>query len=243
MSMFDSNDLGMPGYFLPEDSQSRLKKLRDQITFLSRLAQPRTWKEQDYALQVPAGELAICLEALAEQVSTVLDELSWPAQRQKDAAEGDVATAESPQASSAAAEGFAYITLDQFDALDRLVRTLSAHGDVVACSRAAELADHSLPRVGQTIHDGVEAVRAILDEVQAQQPQPPPGSRNGVAETRAVYRVGFASRVMEAMPTPASTAPACAYGQPRHRRPHWSTTRRGSVFLAEPPSAVPVHSR
>src|SRR5688500_13916915 len=40
MSKLDSGDLNMPGYFLPEDSQSRLKKLRDHIAFLSRLAQP-----------------------------------------------------------------------------------------------------------------------------------------------------------------------------------------------------------
>jgi hypothetical protein len=223
MSMFDSNDLGMPGYFLPEDSQSRLKKLHDQITFLSRLAQPRSWNEQNHALTMPMGELAVCLESLAEQVALVLEELSWPAHRQKDTAEEterNVAPAELPQASSAAAEGFAYITLDQFDALDRLVQTLSAHGDVVACSHAADLADRTLPRAGQAIYDGVEAVRAILDEVQAQQLQPPPGARNGVGETRAVYRVGFATPVMDGVPVLALAIPAHAYGQSHHMRPH-----------------------
>jgi hypothetical protein len=223
MSMFDSNDLGMPGYFLPEHSQFRLKKLHDQITFLSRLAQPRTWNEQNYALEVPAGELAICLESLAEQVAMVLNELSWPAHRQKDAAEqseSEAATAESPQASGPAAEGFAYVTLDQFDALDRLVQVLSAHGDVVACSHAAELADYSLPRVEQAIYEGVEAVRAILDEVEAQQ-LGLGGPRTGVAEERAVYDVGFASKDACGMPAmvPPAAAYACARQSPRIR-PH-----------------------
>jgi hypothetical protein len=223
MSMFDSSDLGAPGYFLPEDSQSRLKKLRDQITFLSRLAQPRTWKEQDYALAMPAGELAICLESLAEQVTTVLEELSWPAQRHRDVAkesEVDVAPAELPRPPGAAAEGFAYVTLDQFDALDRLAQTLSAHSDVVACSHAAELAAHTLPRVGQAIYDGVEAVRAILDEVEEQQLGQRPGPRNTVGETRAVYRAEFAPPVVDGMPTMPLAAPAYAYGPSRPIRPH-----------------------
>jgi hypothetical protein len=220
MSMFDSNDLGMPGYFLPEDSQFRLKKLRDQIMFLSRLAQPRTWKEQDYALAMPAGELAICLESLAEQVTTVLDELSWPAQRHRDVAKEsqvDAAPAELPRPPGAAAEGFAYVTLDQFDALDCLIQTLSAHGDVVACSHAAELADHTLPRVGQAIYDGVEAVRAILNDVEAQQLGHGSGSRSSVGETRAVYRTDYALADAGDMPVLAPPAPAHAYtGQ----RPH-----------------------
>jgi hypothetical protein len=218
MSTFDSNDMGMPGYFLPEDSQSRLKKLHDQITFLSRLAQPRSWNEQKYALEVPAGELAICLESLAEQLAMVLDETSWPAQRQVEAgeeSEGDVAPAELPKASGAAAEGFAYVTLDRFDALDRLIQTLSAHGDVVACSRAAE------PQVGQAIDDGVEAVRAILHEVETRQIGQPPRPRNRVGETPAVYDVGLVSRGTDAVPIMMLPAPtsACA-GQSRGMRSH-----------------------
>ena len=41
MSTFDSDDLETMGYFLPEDSQLRLKKLREYVEFLSHLAQPR----------------------------------------------------------------------------------------------------------------------------------------------------------------------------------------------------------
>jgi hypothetical protein len=162
---------------------------------------------------MPLGELATCMESLAEQVASVLEEVSWPAHRQKDTtkeSEGDVATAELPQASGAAAEGFAYITLDQFDALDRLVQTLSAHGDVVACSHAAELADH-------TLYDGVEAVRAILREVEEQQLGQRPGPRNGVGETRAVYRADYALADADDMSALTLPAPVYAYtGQ----RPH-----------------------
>jgi hypothetical protein len=41
MSKFDSDDLETTGYSLPEDSQLRLKKLREHAEFLSHLAQPR----------------------------------------------------------------------------------------------------------------------------------------------------------------------------------------------------------
>ena len=222
MSTFDSDDLGTPGYFLPEDSQFRLKKLRDQMVFLSRLAQPRTWDEQAHALEVPTGELATCLELLAEQVAMVLEELSWPAQRRQassEAAERDITPVELPQSSGAAAEGFAYVTLDQFDALDRLIQTISAHGDVVACSHAAELADHTLPRVGQAIYDGVEAVRAILHEVEAQQLGQGSGSRSSVGETRAVYRADYALADADdtsalALPAPHMVTPDSARTDP-----------------------------
>jgi hypothetical protein len=192
MSKLDSNDLNMSGYFLPEDSQFRLKKLCDHMALLSRLAQPRTWDEQQESTrEVRMGELANCLELLAEQVALVLDEVSWPAQQQREAveaAESDVTPAASPQRYDAATERFAFgVTLDQIDALNRLIQTISAQGDVVACSRAAELADTTLPRVGQAIYDGMEAVRAILSEVEAQRLGQAFGSRNAVGEERAVY--------------------------------------------------------
>lgn len=203
MSTFYSDD--MPGYFLPEDSQFRLKKLRDYTAFLSRLAQPRTSDEvAEGAPELRMDELSICLELLSEQVAMVLDEVSWPAQRQTEAAASDVAPEDSPQLYGAASERFAFgITLDQIDALNRLIRTISAQGDLVACSRTAGLDDDTLPRVGQAIHDGMEAVRAILLEVEAQQLRHSRGSRTSVGEERAVYDVGFAS--VDADRVPAST--------------------------------------
>ncbi|MDR6671600.1 XAC0095 family protein [Xanthomonas sp. 1678] len=72
-----------PGYYLPEEAQYRLQQLRDHMRFLARLAQPRTVdEEREAAPKVRAGELAICMELLAEQVDLVLREVSWPARRQ-----------------------------------------------------------------------------------------------------------------------------------------------------------------
>jgi hypothetical protein len=218
MSKFYSNDLNMPGYFLPEDSQFRLKKLRDHVAFLSRLAQPRTWDEaQEWAPEVRMGELATCLELLAEQIAVVLEEASRPAQRAADTSDGDTTTAESPEVSGAADERFAFgVTLNQIDALNRLIQTISAHGDVVACSRAAGLDDNTLPRVGQAIYDGMEAARAILHEVEAQQlaPRIP---LNRVGQERAVYDAGFASPDADGMPATLLPAPANAYAGQSHR--------------------------
>ncbi len=39
-------------------------------------------EEREAAPKVRAGELAICMELLAEQMDMVLREVSWPAQRQ-----------------------------------------------------------------------------------------------------------------------------------------------------------------
>ncbi|WP_407353992.1 XAC0095 family protein [Luteimonas sp. R10] len=83
MSKFDSDDQDMPGYFLPEDSQFRLKKLHEHMVFLSHLAQPRTHdEEQEWVPEIRVGELAVCLELLAEQAGLVLKEVSWPAERE-----------------------------------------------------------------------------------------------------------------------------------------------------------------
>src|SRR5688500_8618450 len=104
MSTFYSDD--MPGYLLPEDSQFRLKKLRDYTAFLSRLARPRSSDEvAEGAPEVRMDELAICLELLSEQVTMVLDEVSWPAQRHSETAASDIAPADSPQFYGAATEG------------------------------------------------------------------------------------------------------------------------------------------
>jgi hypothetical protein len=74
---------GDSGYFLPEESQFRLVRLGEFITFLARLAQPRSVaEEREAAPKVRAGELAVCMELLAEQLDMVLREVSWPAQPQ-----------------------------------------------------------------------------------------------------------------------------------------------------------------
>ncbi|SOD51629.1 XAC0095 family protein [Pseudoxanthomonas wuyuanensis] len=224
MSKHESNDLSTPGYFLPEDSQFRLKKLRDYTEFLSRLAQPRTSDETNESTpDVRVGEIAICLELLSEQVDLVLEELSRPAERKARAVKADAdagtdadadaeeeeeeeeedeededededdAPEKMQEISVAVAERYSFgVTLAQIDSLDLLTQTISAHGDVVAGSHEAEFADHTLPRIGQAIYDGVEAVRAILDQVEDQPLGPSRRPLNRVGETRAVYDTGFA---------------------------------------------------
>ncbi|WP_407354515.1 XAC0095 family protein [Luteimonas sp. R10] len=221
MSKFDSDDLDTTGYFLPEDSQFRLTRLRDHIRFLGRLAQPRMADEaREWAPEVSMGELAFCLESLAEQVDLVLEEVSWPALRDQEAedAEDAAETAATPEASEepdTTAEHFAFgVTLDQIDEFDRLIQAISAHGDVLAAGQAAGLADHTLPQVGQAILDGVTAVRAILDEVEAQQLGHAPGPSTGVGEERGVYRAGPERSTANGTPGPA--LPVLAYRPTEH---------------------------
>ncbi|GHH57673.1 XAC0095 family protein [[Pseudomonas] boreopolis] len=189
MSEHAYDDRDMPGYFLPEDSKFRLARLSDHIKFLSRLAQPRIAdEEKEWAPEVRMGELAFCLELLADQVDLVLDEVSWPALRteSEDAPERDIAN-EVPEVES---EKYAFgITTDQFDALDRLIQAISAHGDVVAASDTAEFADGTLPQIGHAIFDAVETVRGLLDRIEAQPLGNGASRRSGVGEERAVYAV------------------------------------------------------
>jgi len=83
MSDYRADDLEMAGYFLPEESQFRLVRLGEFIKFLARLAEPRSVaEEREAAPKVRAGELAVCMELLAEQLDMVLRDVSWPAHRQ-----------------------------------------------------------------------------------------------------------------------------------------------------------------
>ncbi|KAF1719946.1 hypothetical protein CSC75_13585 [Pseudoxanthomonas wuyuanensis] len=225
----------MPGYLLSEDSRFRLKKLRDYTEFLSRLAQPRTSDEaEECAPEVRMGELAVCLELLSEQVNLLLEELSRPEKRKAGAvnvgAEADTeedededeeedeedededdAPEKMQEISVAVAERYSFgVTLAQIDSLDLLTQTISAHGDVVAGSHEAEFADHTLPRIGQAIYDGVEAVRAILDEVEDQPLGPSRRPLNRVGETRATYDAGFTGPAAR-----SGSQPDFRYGQSR----------------------------
>jgi hypothetical protein len=193
MSTFDSDDLETMGYFLPEDSQLRLKKLHEYAEFLSHLAQPRTAdEEQEWIPEIRVGEVAICLELLAEQVGLVLDEMSWPAYRSESEA-ASAADAE-PEAAEEAPDdaGGRYIfgvTLEQVDTLNRLVGMISAHGDVVIASHEAEFADHTLSSVGDAIFNDARTVREIIRQVESQRLGPTRGSQTGVGEERALYLV------------------------------------------------------
>jgi hypothetical protein len=192
MSTFDSDDLETMGYFLPKDSQLRLKKLREYVQLLSHLAQPREADvEQEWIPEIRVGEMAICLGLLAEQVGLVLDEISWPAYRSEgEAVPGAGAEPEAAEEVPGDAGG-RYIfgmTLEQVDTLHRLISMISAHGDVVMASDDAEFADHTLSLLGDAIFNDARTVRAIIRQVESQRLKPARGSQTGVSEERAVYR-------------------------------------------------------
>lgn len=200
MTTFDSDDLETTGYFLPEDSQLRLKKLRAYVEFLSHLAQPRMADEDRECMpEIRAGEVAICLELLAEQMEHLLDEISWPAYRsEREAAAGAGAEpAATVDAEAEAEEGKAGamptdaddtepepaislmneagkcyvsgVTLDQIDELARLGDILRAHGDVVTATDQADFADVTLSIMGDAIIRDAERLRDIIHDVDSVQ--------------------------------------------------------------------------
>lgn len=178
------DDDDMPGYFLPEDSQFRLTKLRDHVRFLVRLAQPRTPAEEHAAEpKVRMGELALCLELLAEQVELVLDALSYPAQR-TDTTRGAWSDA-AIQAATDAGRGTFRVTQQQIDRLTQLAETVSANARMVAAGDAAEHAGQVLPEVGSTLCAAANDVRELLLQIADQPLREPPSNR--VREERAVY--------------------------------------------------------
>ena len=193
MSTFDADDRDTMGYFLPENSQRRLQKLRDYAEFLSHIAQPRTPDvQQEWIPEIHVEQVAICLELLAEQMGLVLSDLSFPAYR----AESDAAPAadETPYAAEAMPDdvGERYrfgITLDQVDTLNRLIDMIAAHGDVITTSHATELADHTLSLLGHAIFTDARALREIIDQVESQHLNPPHHPPIGVGEEQAVYRI------------------------------------------------------
>jgi hypothetical protein len=200
MSKFDSEDLETMGYFLPEDSQLRLKQLREYVGFLTHLARPRRPDEdQEWYAEIRPGEVAICMELLEEQIGQVLDELSWPAERrdrtaacEADAdAEACTEAAEPDAAEPVRAEaGNRYlfgVTLDQLDEINLLLSSLRALGNVVTCSDHAELSDVTLSIMGDAIVRDVEKLRDINRDVNAQRLEPPHGTKPGVREEQATY--------------------------------------------------------
>jgi len=212
MSTFDSDDPETMGYFLPEDSQLRLKKLREYAEFLSHLAQPRRADaEQESIPGISAGEVAICLELLAEQMGLVLDDIAWPAYRSESeaaAVAGAEPAAEEPVPDEAGARYLFGVTLDQLDEINLLLGMVRAHGDVVIASHEAEFADHTLSLVGHAIFCDAQKLRDILRDVNDQRLRPARGTRTGVCEERAAYYalpahlpMGSMSPIVRQLPT------------------------------------------
>jgi len=222
MSTFDSDDLETTGYFLPEDSQLRLKKLREYVGFLTNLARPRMAdEEKEWFAEIRPGEVAICLELLEEQIAQVLDELSWPAERGNRAAaceadakaeactevaEPDVAEPVMDEAGNRHLFG---VTLNQIDEINLLVSSLRAHGNVVTCSDHAELSDVTLSIMGDAIVRDVEKLRDIISDIHDEQRlESPHGTKPGVREERAAYlalparlSMGSTSHIVRQHPT------------------------------------------
>lgn len=232
MSKFDSDDSEMPGYFLPEDSQLRLKKLREYAEFLSHLAQPRRADEEQECLpEIRVGEVAICLELLAEQVGLVLDDISWPAYRsEREAAPGADAEPEAAEEVPDDAGGryLFGVTLEQVDTLDRLIDMISAHGDVVIASDDAEFADHTLSLLGDAIFNDARTVRKIIRQVNSQRLGQARGPQTGVGEERAVYLAGRARLPVDSLPHSAWPLPAYQQRGRVHLQP-FESLRGGRV--------------
>lgn len=210
MSTFDSDDLETTGYFLPEDSQLRLKQLREYVGFLTNLARPRRPDEdREWYAEIRPGEVAICMELLEEQIGQVLDELSWPAERGEraavpvpDADAADLDAADSnveepyvaepdvaePAMDEVAKRYVAGVTLRQIDELARLGDILRAHGDVVVATDQADFADVTLSIMGDAIVRDAERLRDIVRDVDVgQRLEPPLAPRPGVCEEQATY--------------------------------------------------------
>ncbi|MFC5580073.1 XAC0095 family protein [Rhodanobacter terrae] len=201
MSTFDADDLETTGYFLPEDSQLRLKQLREYVEFLANLARPRRPDEdREWYAEIRPGEVAICMELLKEQIGQVLDELSRPAERGDMAAAGE-ADAQAEACTEAAAPNAAEpvmdeagnrhlfgVTLNQLDEINLLLSSLRAHGNVVTCSDHAELSDVTLSIMGDAIVRDAEKLHDIIDDIHDEQRlEPPHGTKPGVREEQATY--------------------------------------------------------
>ncbi|WP_431636185.1 XAC0095 family protein [Dyella sp. KULCS107] len=203
MSTIDSEDRNVTGYFLPEDTQLRLKQLREYVGFLTNLARPRRPDEDSECYnEIRPGEVAICFELIEEQIALVLDELSWPGERGEQAREeapeaetaADFDETETPAeardtAEPAAAKRYSYgLTLEQIDEMQLLLSSLRALANVVTCADHAEYNKATLSTMGDAIYRDVEKLRGILDAVDdTQRLNPRTTPRPGVAEEHAAY--------------------------------------------------------
>lgn len=200
MSTIDSDDLDATGYFLPEDSWSRLKNLHEYVGFLANLARPRSADErEEWLADIRVGQVSICMELLEEQIGQVLDELSWPAERGKVAALGaDAEVAQVEAEGAEAGEPVSYetgtryafgVTLRQIDEINLLLDMIREHGDVLIANDAAEFANCTPSSVGHAIFRDVGKLRDIIEHVGLQALAPMRGTRTGVGEERAAYHL------------------------------------------------------
>ncbi|TBV77018.1 XAC0095 family protein [Pseudoxanthomonas winnipegensis] len=219
---------GEMSYLLPEDSQQRLRQLREHLEFLARLVQQRT---ADASLacspQFLLSEWRSSLGLVIEQLAQVLDAAKGPARYAPAHASPDEVTHEAVHASSSANAGTPRtkpydfnasprmlfgVTLDQVDALNLLLDTIRAYADAVSAEDMADFAEGTLSRLGHSIFDRAGEALALLGEIQDQPlpdaPHVPPSS---VGEPRATYhvpRVAIGLQAAQSLPALPSSAPA-----------------------------------
>jgi hypothetical protein len=114
-------------------------------------------------------------------------------EQDEDDDEDDKGAAGEDAADDNAGAGARYVlglTMDQADALDRLLARITALGDVVFNTDEEGLADGSLQTLAHAIFDDAQAMEEILDQVGAQPLRTPRKPSGGVRETRASYHAG-----------------------------------------------------
>ena len=155
------------------------------------MAATARWHAAGRRPDLRTADLEICLQLLAEQPQIVLDEVTWPAEREVQSAASTSAAEErdvSQEGASAASRRYVSgITGGQFHALERLVAALAARGDVMGGGqRRAAVASQAVSLVGQAVCNGMDAVRAILVDMEAQS-LVQPAARKDLGEERAIY--------------------------------------------------------
>ncbi|WCE05899.1 hypothetical protein [Pseudoxanthomonas sp. JBR18] len=226
MSTHDTHDQETTGYFLPEDSQRRLKQLHTDVAELANLARPQKrvdTAEGDAARRL--GEVARRLRQMKQQMAQVMETLAWPARRGKDAVASGMerdAHGAPDEASEAGIEaggaihpatGKRYlsgITLRQIDEINLLLESLRAIGNVVGCADHAEYAEATLAVMGDAISRDVGRIHDIVEEIYASQRFSPKRTLGSVREAPASYLVPPA-------PVPAGIAPRLSQSHPTYQ--------------------------
>ena len=75
----------------------------------------------------------------------------------------------------------------QLDTLDRSLRMIAAHGDLLATVQATDLAAGTLPVVGQAILEEAQTMRRVFEQVETQRLGHAADARGSVEEGRAGY--------------------------------------------------------
>jgi hypothetical protein len=200
MSTNASNETEATGGALPQGIHHRLKTLHEYVTSLVKLA--RTRPAEAGAVPMGPEAVGICLGVLEEQIGQVVEVLgravpgaeSGPAIADEDdlmegtetlATEAEATYTVTPEAPPK--KYIAGITLAQMDDIGRLLDSLHALGNVVACSDHAELTDITLSIMGDGIYRDVGALREIMNAIDDNTLDPPIVARPSVREEGAIY--------------------------------------------------------